>query len=589
MTRKPILILFLYCLILVSPFAAKGQTILEQKVGKDINASFPHYEWLHKDPQGGYILSIGKSETNTEGFYLDEELIPTHHHVDDNVVQFLEDLFICKLDANFSLEKSFVIDNAEVGRDVYCGQDYVLYSMSIAETQANRDSFPILLNGIDTIPREDHVGTGVVVVLNKDLQLVNYFFPSTGEIGQVAVDGHIAYLELRIPSEEPYIIVNGTDTVNNQVFEPNSSIFGFQTVVLCKYNLLSHQVEWLLRIGDVGYEELLKMHIDREHNLVVLGTTNSTYFSFNGRDTILNNSDHNPFVAKYSADGEFLLGIINQHEVYETASDLSIDQDDNYYFLSFYNGKEYRIEDTILYNTLHDNKYPTRGLIRKYNVHGDFQWAWQFEGEFESSNVYSLTFSIEEIIVSGTFRDGTIFIGQDTFYHNSIDDLENGFIIFLSKDDASLKRYIMTQGKYHRRFFGLHADCDNNLDLFMRYRGKDTIFDTPFESSQYEYNGYLLKLSFSPLATTEPLTNASLFSILPNPSTNIGFFLDALECLTPHPQPFVIFDSVGRKLVTNSIWPGEKQFIDTSDWPVGSYWIQMQIGSQFQTQLVIIQ
>jgi hypothetical protein len=378
----------------------EGQTILEQKVGKDISASFPHYEWLHKDPQGGYLLSIGKSETNTIGFYLDEELIPTHHHVDDDDVQFLEDLFICKLNANFSLEKSFVIDNAEVGRDTYCGDDYVLYSMSIAETKANRDSFPILLNGVDTIPRENHVGAGVVVVLNKDLQLVNYFFPSTGEIGQVAVDGYMAYLELRIPSEVPYIIVNGTDTVHNQVFEPNSSIFGFQTVVLCKYNLLSHQVEWLLRIGDVGYEELLEMHIDKEHNLVVLGTTNSTYFSFNGADTILNNSDHNPFVAKYTADGDFLMGILNQEEVFEITSDLYIDEEDNYYILSFYSGKEYKVEDTILYNPKYKNQYPTRGLIRKYNVHGDFQWVWQLEGAYEQGDILSMTFLSNEIVVS---------------------------------------------------------------------------------------------------------------------------------------------------------------------------------------------
>ncbi len=590
MTRKPILILFLYCLILASPFATKGQTIVEQKVGKDISSNFPHYEWLHKDPQGGYLLSIGKSETNTAGFYLDEELIPTHHHVDDDDVQFMEDLFICKLDANFSLEKSFVIDNAEVGRDVYCGQDYVLYSMSIAETQANRDSFPILLNGIDTIPREDHVGTGVVVVLNKDLQLVKYFFPSTGEIGQIAVDGHMAYLELRIPDGDPYIIVNGTDTVFNQRYSQPPYSYGLQTVVLCKYNLLTNQIEWLLRIGNVGFEELIEMHVDEEHNLVILGSTNSTYFFFHGMDTVMNNSDHNPFLAKYSSDGDLLLGIMNQHQVFETATDLYIDRDNNYFIRSFYNGDKYQVEDTTLvslpYNT---NRYPSRGFIRKYNKQGEFQWAWQLEGAFEVGPLYGIVALNNDIVISGAFREGELYLGQDTFYNSTSGDIENGFLLFLNKDDGSFKQYIMTQGKYHRRFFDLHADYDNNLDLFMRYSGKDTIFDTPFESSQYEYNGYLLKLSFSPLATAEPSTNASLFSILPNPSTNSGFFLDALESLTPQPQPFVIFDSVGRKLVTNLIWPGEKQFIETSDWPAGPYWIQMQNGGQSQTQLIIVQ
>jgi hypothetical protein len=588
MTLKPILLLFVFCLALASPFSAKGQSILEQKAIKDMQSGFPHFEWLNKDPAGGYILSIAKDETDTDGLVIENTLIPSYNHANDNS-SFFHDFFICKLHSDFSVEKSFVIDNAELGRDVFCGEEYVLYSMSIAETTSNTDPFTILLNGEIEVSRDGRERTGMVLILNKELEFEHYFFPSTGEIGEVAVDGHMAYLELRIPSEEPYIIVNGTDTVHNQVFEPNSSIFGFQTVVLCKYNLLSHQVEWLLRIGDVGYEELLEMHIDKEHNLVVLGTTNSTYFSFNGADTILNNSDHNPFVAKYSADGEFLLGIINQQEVFEISSDLYIDEEDNYYILSFYSGKDYKVDDTILYNPKYKNQYPTRGLIRKYNVHGDFQWAWQLEGEFESSNIYSLTIYNEEIIVSGSFSDGMLFLNQDTFYHNFTDDLENGFLLFLDKNDASLKKYIMTQGEYHRRFFNMSINLENNLDLFMRYRGQDSIFGQEFITPLAYNYGYLLKLSQASLSTLSLNDERALILVSPNPSTDSGFHIIAAESLNYQSIPYVIFDSGGSTLVTGNIWPGEKQFIETTYWSAGSYWLQMQSGDKLQSQLVIIQ
>jgi hypothetical protein len=232
----------------------------------------------------------------------------------------VNDFFLCKLAPDFSVVQSFVIDNAELMKDIYPGLDYTLVSMELSPTAVNKDSFPILLQGEVEVPRDGNRGNGVLIVLNEEFEFERFFYPSTGNLGQVAVDGHMAYLELIIPDNEPYIIVGGTDTIFNQVHAFDSTNYGRQTVVLCKYYLLSDHVVWTIRIGNVGFEVLKEIQVDAHHDLIVLGATSSRYFSFNDVDTVINNSDHNPFIGKYCDEGEFMLGILNPNVVSEEAN-----------------------------------------------------------------------------------------------------------------------------------------------------------------------------------------------------------------------------------------------------------------------------
>lgn len=571
------------------PFITYGQGILDQVSCIDIRTGFPLYSWMVKDPQGGYIVSVQKDKTGTEGLFIDDVLVTSFHHMDDQFSASLNDIFICKLNSDFGFESALVVDNAEIGRDIFCGDSYVLYSMSIIETSADRDSFPILLNGSVEIPREGNQGKGVLIVMNKELDHVSYFFPSTGDIGQVAVDGNMAYIEMLIPDLVPFIIVNEVDTIHHQHFAQDSNLFGLQTVVLCKYNLLNNQIAWTLRIGDVGREKLNEMLIDGDHNLVILGETNSRYFPLNGVDTVLNNSDHCPFIAKYSPEGEFLSGHINTSPENANTYSMLVDNEDNIFISGVYYGPDFAIEDTILIRPGIDFPNHAQGTITKFNPDCGFEWIMQAEGNFERTGFWDVAeLSDDRIILSGDFRGGFMEVQEQVYIDDPLEEKNFGFMLMLDKKTGMVMDHIMTIGDFRRDFYDIEVDNDGNLDLFMRYRGVDTIFGQLFENPISSLNGYLIKLDLSPVANEVLPEESSSLSIFPNPVSGDGITLSINGGWTTQTITYAIYDMMGHLVEKNSNSSDTNPFISTSNWPPGPYWLQAQIGDQRLSHLMIV-
>lgn len=590
MTQRPILILFLFCLILASSFSAKGQTIIQDLEFQDIRSFGREYEFVTQGDQGSYLVLVEKQETDEPGMVVGNVLVPAYHHLPNQSSLVLSDMFLCKVTSDYQLVNSLVIDNAEIVRDVFAGSDFTLVSMNLHENDLGADSYPILINGSTEIPREGNIGKGVVIITDNNLEFQRFHIPSSGEIGNVAINGHIAYFELRIPDQQPYIVLENLDTIFNQASLDDPTDFGRQTVVLCSYDLDLNKILWSIRLGNVGYEILDEMLIDNEGNVVILGETSSTYFTFNDQDTIVNMSDHNPFIGKYSSSGELLFSQFNSLENNVSAWDLFIDSENEIYWLGLYRGDQYQTPDTILERPGLGRPFRNQGILTKCGEEGGSSWVMQLEGDFEESIFYSVAeLNLENIVISGLFDTGTVSIGDSIYYTEEGASDFYDFIISLDKETGKIKSHSMTRiDKRPLYFYNMFRNNNDQLDIFLYFQGSDTLFQKSLESFDGKISGWLITLSIDFLLRSTELTFVEEMMVYPNPSSQ-GFYLDATESLTPHPQPFVIFDSVGRKFVTNSIWSGEKKYIDTSDWPVGSYWIQMQIGSQSQTQLVIIQ
>ncbi len=586
MNQKPIILLFSICLILTSPFVIQGQSVLQQADCHDIHYGFPSYKWLNKDLEGNYFLGIEKTHTDSEGLYIDDTFIPAFRHFPDDFSLALVDFFICKLDPEFRLSNALVIDNAELDRDLFCGEQYTLYTMSLIDSAEDKDSFPILINGIHEISREGNKGKGVVVVMDNLLQYQEYFIPSTGDIGQIAVDGHMAYIELRIPDNEPFIVVNGIDTIHNHHHFEDPNDFGRQTVLICKFDLLSHQAVWTLRIGDVGYEELIEMLIDGDHNLVILGETSSTYFSFNDVDTVANQSDHNPFIAKYTPDGEFLGGFINANQENAYARNMIVDSERNIFVAGFYYGDDYFIGDTILLRPGTDFPNNSQSTITKFDPNGNFAWIMQADGNFERTGFYDVAeLNHEQIVVCGDFKGGQIEMNENTYFDIPGEDQQFGYLMSVSKITGIIEQHVMTEGNYRREFYDVEVDSEGHLDLFMRFRGIDTIFGNIYESPLSVRNGYLIKLDLSSVSNVELFKYEPMFNIVPNPVTSEGFTLFLPDSIKAEDLNYFIFNSIGSMILKGRISSEDDLFISTSNLISGTYFIELQTSNQTQTQI----
>jgi hypothetical protein len=328
-----------------------------------------------------------------------------------------------------------------------------------------------------------------LIVLDDNLKLVNAIIPGTGVLGQVAVHGKYAYLELRIPDNQEYILV-GADTVYNFRLDFPGMEYGFQTVVLCKYDLISEEVVWWQRIGNVGSESLRDMLIDSEGNLVIHGWTSSGYFTFTETDTVINYQVNKPFVAKYAPNGELLWGILNTDQNGENFFSIKLDDDDNIYLTGTYSWQEYHIGDTILNNIWWAPNDPTsRSVIIKYDYNGQFKWIIQLDGEYNTSSIQDIAITHDDRILAGLkfHGGGTVFFENEEYTYTGTDV---GILLLVNSHSGKYMNHFITDGAENFRLFvNLDSDQHNNIDMYMFFRGDAEIFGGHFESYMGNLNG----------------------------------------------------------------------------------------------------
>lgn len=275
-TSNTFLKLFSCVALLCHTYGLQAQQILSQ-VKISSGATNDCREFMIQDSAFNYYvgLNYGTFRLNVEvGDTLVNSFRQDPYTSDLNLVDF----YFFRFDPHHQLTGSFVIDNAEHVADFFSNGRYSLISMTLQPKEKQDSAYPILLNGTTEISREGNRGKGALIVLDEQMQLEKYVFLSTGELGQVAVDDHYAYLEFRIPDSAPYILV-GQDTVHNYSALPLME-FGYQTMVLCKYDLVTDEILWWRRMGGALKDELRDILIDSKGNLVIHGWTSSGWFFF---------------------------------------------------------------------------------------------------------------------------------------------------------------------------------------------------------------------------------------------------------------------------------------------------------------------
>ncbi|MBK9982796.1 MAG: T9SS type A sorting domain-containing protein [Saprospiraceae bacterium] len=586
MSRVSILVLFI-----ITSYSSFGQQVLS-KIEIPGRSWTQQIEYMIHDTLGNYYIGTLNDDTELEGVIVGGAFVSAHRNDPEDRHLFLSDFFLLKLNDQDELLNSFVIDNAESIRDYYSNGTNTVISMTLNSAELENSLYPITLGGNVVIPREGNRGKGLLIVLDENLNLLKAVLPSTGELGQVTVDENFAYLEFMIRDHQPFILI-GSDTVYNHVYADNPTDYGRQTVVLCKYDFVNDKVEWWRRIGNVGREELYDMEIDKDHNLLIRGTTSSTYFSYNGIDTVMNDSNDNPFIGKYTPEGVNISGILNPFENNLLVDDYCLDKDGNYYLAGTYYGSRCIVGDTVLYNPWLGTMYPYRAVVIKYNSEGVFQWVTQLEGTFEESFLQSITtLNDGNLIISGLFRYGDLLLGGQEYHHDGPSDRENAFLWILDAGTGVYKDHVMTEGKSHRMFYNLYSDKKGILNMFLKINGIDTIFNQEFSSGTAYSSDFLVKLSTDFLSyLQEPIIQKDIFKLYPNPisqSTNVN--IEFNKEFQKEESQYVIMDQRGHEVLSGNVDSNQEQFqVETKSLMPGAYWIIVNKGNVMDVELIIIQ
>ncbi len=550
-------------------------------------ASNNQNEFMATDQQGNFYVGLDFA-TDRDSIIIGDTSVSSFRVDPETIFLDLTDFYLFRFNPQHVLTGSFVIDNAEEVEDFYSSGRYSLISLSL-HTQEDPDSaYPITLNGTTEISRDGNRGKGALIVLDEQMQLEKYVFLSTGKLGQVAIDDQYAYLEFRIPDGAPYILV-GQDTVHNYSAWPLME-FGYQTIVLCKYDLVTDEILWWRRMGGALKDELRDILIDSKGNLVIHGWTSSGWFFFTEQDTAVNYQEDKPFFAKFNSEGDLIWHILRTNQHGELFHTIKLDKDDNMYALGSYVWDDYKIGDTTLYNTLWMNQQHTnRTLVVKYNRNGEYKWISQLEGAFPTSYQFDVAISDinSEIIVSGGTYTGTLKFGNIEY---TLVDEDNIFLWGLDLETGYYSSHGYISGKNPGRFANLYINQENVLNMYFISAGNENVFGTFFPGDPG--GGYLVKCSadlISSIPTDAPPGNDYL--IYPNPIL-MGENIRILYSDVQYGQKvfYTIYNILGVTTFSDKgVVSDENQEIITSGLLPGIYVISLQIGNKSINQRLIVQ
>lgn len=573
------------------PLASFSQSIIKS-LEVEYGAWNDGNEFLVESTDGNYIVGF-EYLTRATGVIIGDTLIEAFRQdtIEDNVLG-LTDYYLVKFDSEYNITGTFVVDNAEYIRDYALNQYYCLLSYTHYEEHNHPDSmYPLTLAGEHVIIRDGRRGQGVLIVLDSDLNYLKHLFVTSGQLGQVTIEGEYAYLEIRIPAGQEFITV-ASDTVYNYTYNVGSGDeVGFQTIALCKYNLITDTVVWLRRIGGPGDEVLWDLKLARNGDLLILGTTNSTRFHYSELDSAMNYEVDKPFLARYDSEGNFLWGHLNTDNPGDSFYNVESDHEGNIYVQGIYAAVQYQIGDTTIYNPIVEGRVPYRGIVVKYSSNGTFQWIAQLDGAFQSSNLFDLDFMPnDEIVVSGVFRDGLIRFGETEYIDSG--PLYYAFLWILDSASGAYRKHLMTEGEGQRWFGSTIVDDSYNLNLYLLLIGKDTILNQEFASIDDRLSGFMVKMTSDfPSSLVKSFTNTDFVHVSPNPvaqgnsvtlSLSPEVTIENLEC---H-----LYNSTGT-LVYSHAYPGVENTISFKIPPLasGQYWIAVNTMDKIDVSPLVIE
>lgn len=488
---------------------AHGQEILQKKKteikGKGIPIEYSNL--LHLFGKTYYSIGWGGNDQVYYGGKLFAGAIS-----DTLIDHTRRDQFIFELDTNLEVKSTYVIDNCEEYSDHTNTDDFGVMLINF-ESNEDADSLAIMTlpEGIQ-LKRNDYLGQSVLIVTDSNFNYIEHLVPTTGEILMIEGGSEHLYMTIRIPNGTPYILV-GQDTFFNKedflISYPSS-------LILASYNLTTRTFNWANWLGSTHLDYIYDFKRDTDENLILL-VSPYTAFEFANEDTIdIGLGPYYNIVLKFDKNGNYQWGENFEESYTEYFYSLDIDDEGSIYLLGSIKFNEILL-DTIL-NVGNWSNTPSHGVLIKLKPTGEFDWAYQVEGEYRLNTFNKLVIktATHELFLSGHHDLGS-FVLNDINYSTSL-NYSSPYILRINTDNGNLDEHVISQDGLPVSFPHMTIDIMGNLIAFIAINDRIHFLDNELSPFAAGSAGYLLRLSseWKSIVKTHEVV-PSLFKLYPNP------------------------------------------------------------------------
>ncbi len=494
------------------------------------------------------------------------------------------DQFIFELDTNLEVKSTYVIDNCEEYSDHTNTDDFGVMLINF-ESNEDADSLAIMTLPEGTqIKRSDYLGQSVLIVTDSNFNYIEHLVPTTGKILMIEGGSEHLYMTIRIPNGTPYILV-GQDTFFNKedflISYPSS-------LILASYNLTTGTFNWANWLGSTHLDYIYDFKIDTDENLILLVSPYTT-FELANEDTI--NIGLGPYyniILKFDNNGNYQWGENFEESYTEYFYSLDIDDDGSIYLLGSIKFNEILL-DTIL-NVGNWSNTPDHGILLKLKPTGEFDWAYQVEGEYRLNTFHKLVIksATHELFLSGHHDLGSFVLNGINF--STSPDYSSAYILRINSDEGNLEDHVISQEGLPVFFPHMTIDEIGNLIAYIALNDRILFLDIELSPFEARSAGYLLRLSseWKSLVKTHEVA-IGLFKLYPNPvviGQSIQIELDQ-KYLVKNTHA-VIVDMQGF-VVKAVLVQDQMTSISTSGLVPGMYTLCVYNNQYYQSEMIVIQ
>jgi len=286
-------------------------------------------------------------------------------------------------------------------------------------------------------------------------------------------------------------------------------------VVLFSFILLSkqtycQQVTWGFTIGSTSVDNGVGTHIDVNGNVYVCGAFSgaNTDFDPSAAGAALNSSrgSQDGYVAKYTADGQYLHSITIGGSDLDKINSVTTDQAGNIYVTGFFRGDNVDFDPGPAQFLMSSNGdaggdpgYGGDMFVAKYTSAGNFVWAFHIGNTSLGDNgIIIKADAAGNTYVGGYFRGNTDFDPSPTAQYLLDASIATLFLAKYDPNGQFLWAFNYGEGDKDNSIFDLRLDAANNVYITGYFQGVDRDFDpsptsTAFLNSNGGYDVFVAK------------------------------------------------------------------------------------------------
>ena len=326
--------------------------------------------------------------------------------------------------------------------------------------------------------------------------------------------------------------------------------------------------------------EIRDIDVDNQNNMYMIGYCSDYYgdvidLDFGTGNNIVDPSGYDPFIMKYAADGNFVVGNIFKGYNYQDdyLKSIDIDDSDNVFVVgNFSDSIDVDISNSVL--MLHPVAFGNQNLIvAKYNSDLELQSAKSI-GNVNDNHIFAkqILFKNNELFICGEFSGNIDFDpSNNDFFVSTTDGVyTDGFLLKMNENIDFVHAFNLG-GNFLDHVEAIALDQNSNLIVSGRY---SMTIDFDFSTNNFtlttdDYRQIYVAKYNTAIVSINEIKNTNFIFVYPNPANNV---INISVSLTETIESIKIYNQSGQ--LVKQITKPQGTSINISDLNKGLYFIR---------------